>query len=240
MIIIYDFDGTLTPYSFPQYEILKKCGYDDDRLIQKIKEEIQKGNATEIYDAYYKCYIDILSENGIAISRDTACLGANQVEFNPGVVDYFKRFQSQATGMKHYIVTAGIKDYVEETPISEFINSVYGVTFKQKNGEWGDIEFLLTDKEKVNVIKKVQNENEGTNEIIYFGDGLTDNFAFEYVHSIGGKNVFIKSNEESQKTYQKLNVNGMIDECFDANFQVHSDIDHYIQKQLEKQKDFEH
>lgn len=240
MIIIYDFDGTLTPYSFPQYEILKKCGYDDDRLIQKIKEEIQEGNATEIYDAYYKCYIDILSENGIAISRDTACLGANQVEFNPGVVDYFKRFQSQATGMKHYIVTAGIKDYVEETPISEFINGVYGVTFKQKNGEWGDIEFLLTDKEKVNVIKKVQNENEGTNEIIYFGDGLTDNFAFEYVHSIGGKNVFIKTNKQSEITYQKLNVNGMIDECFDANFQVHSDIDHYIQKQLEKQKDFEH
>lgn len=240
MIIIYDFDGTLTPYSFPQYEILKKCGYDDNRVIQKIKEEIQKGNATEIYDAYYKCYIDILSENGIAISRDTACLGANQVEFNPGVVDYFKRFQSQATGMKHYIVTAGIKDYVEETPISEFINGVYGVTFKQKNGEWGDIEFLLTDKEKVNVIKKVQNENEGTNEIIYFGDGLTDNFAFEYVHSIGGKNVFIKTNKQSEITYQKLNVNGMIDECFDANFQVHSDIDHYIQKQLEKQKDFEH
>ena len=240
MIIIYDFDGTLTPYSFPQYEILKKCGYDDDRLIQKIKEEIQKGNATEIYDAYYKCYIDILSENGIAISRDTACLGANQVEFNPGVVDYFKRFQSQATGMKHYIVTAGIKDYVEETPISEFINGVYGVTFKQKNEEWRDIEFLLTDKEKVNVIKKVQNENEGTNEIIYFGDGLTDNFAFEYVHSIGGKNVFIKTNKQSEITYQKLNVNGMIDECFDANFQVQSDIDNYIQRQMAKQKDFEH
>ncbi len=240
MIIIYDFDGTLTPYSFPQYEILKKCGYDDNRVIQKIKEEIQKGNATEIYDAYYKCYIDILSENGIAISKETACLGANQVTFNPGVVDYFKRFQSQITGMKHYIVTAGIKDYVEETPINKFINGTYGATFKQENGKWGDIDFLLTDKEKVNIIKKVQNENKGTNDIIYFGDGLTDNFAFDYIHSIGGKNVFIKSNEESQKTYQKLNVNGMIDECFDANFQVHSDIDHYIQKQLEKQKDFEY
>lgn len=30
MIIIYDFDGTLTPYSLPQYEIIKKCGYDDN------------------------------------------------------------------------------------------------------------------------------------------------------------------------------------------------------------------
>ena len=67
MIIIYDFDGTLTPYSLPQYEILKKCGYDDDRLMERIKKEIQKGNAKEIYDAYYKCYIDILSENGITI-----------------------------------------------------------------------------------------------------------------------------------------------------------------------------
>lgn len=240
MIIIYDFDGTLTPYSLPQYEILKKCGYDDERLMKRIKEEIQKGNVTELYDAYYKCYIDILSENGITISRDTACLGANQVAFNPGVVDYFKRFQSQITGMKHYIVTAGIKDYIEETPIGRFINGAYGVTFKQENGEWKEIDFLLTDKEKVNVIKQVQNENRKTNDIIYFGDGLTDNFAFEYVHSIGGKTIFIKTNEQSQLNYEKLNVNGMIDECFDADFGVHSDIDEYIQKQLKIQKGFEH
>lgn len=33
MIIIYDFDGTLTPYSLPQYEILKKCGYNDETLV---------------------------------------------------------------------------------------------------------------------------------------------------------------------------------------------------------------
>lgn len=240
MLIIYDFDGTLTPYSVPQYEILKKCGYDEKRLMKRIKEEIQKGNVTGLYDAYYKCYIDILSENGIVISRDTVCLGANYVEFNPGVVDYFKRFQSQTTGMKHYIVTAGMKDYVEETPVSKFINGAYGVTFKQENGEWRDIDFLLTDEEKVNVIQEIQSENRETNDIIYFGDGLTDKFAFEYVHHIGGKNVFVKSNEQSPMNYQKLNVNGIIDECFDADFRIHSDIDKYIQKQLINQKDFEH
>ena len=36
MIIIYDFDGTLTPNSLPQYEILKKCGYDDKRLMERM------------------------------------------------------------------------------------------------------------------------------------------------------------------------------------------------------------
>lgn len=35
MIIIYDFDGTLTPYSLPQYEILKKCGYNDETLMKR-------------------------------------------------------------------------------------------------------------------------------------------------------------------------------------------------------------
>lgn len=29
MIIIYDFDGTLTPYSLPQYETLCQNGYTD-------------------------------------------------------------------------------------------------------------------------------------------------------------------------------------------------------------------
>jgi len=46
-------------------------------------------------------------------------------------------------------------------------------------------------------IQKIQGENNGTNKVIYFGDGLTDRYAFEYVHSIGGKNVFIISNNKS-------------------------------------------
>ena len=234
MVIIYDFDGTLTPYSLPQYEIIKKCGYNEEKLMNRIAEKLT--NSEGLYEAYYKCYIEILLENNILLTKENVCLGADKVEFNNGVIEYFKNFQSQITGVKHYIVTAGIKDYVEETPISKFIDGAYGVTFKQENGKWGDIDFLLTDKEKVNVIKKVQNENKGTNDIIYFGDGLTDNFAFEYVHSIGGKNVFVKTNAQSEITYQKLNVNGIIDECFDADFRIDSDIDKYIRKQIIEQK----
>lgn len=116
--------------------------------------------------------------------------------------------------------------------IREYINGVYGVTFKQENGVYEDVDILLTDKKKVEIIKKVQNENNGTNEIIYFGDGLTDSFAFEYVHSIKGKNVFIASNKQSMINYQKLNANGIIDECFEADFGLDSKISKYVQKQI--------
>lgn len=230
MIIIYDFDGTLTPYSLPQYEIIKKCGYDDETLMKRIKKELDNKNVTGLYDGYYKCYRDILIENKITMTKENICIGADKTKYNDGVIDYFEKFQSSKTGIKHYIVTAGLKDYVDETVIREFVNDVYGVTLKQENGIYENIDMLVTDEKKVDIIKKIRNENNGTNQIIYFGDGLTDKYAFEYVHGIGGKNVFIASNEKSIENYRKLNVNNIIDECFDANFGSNSEISKYIQK----------
>ena len=168
------------------------------------------------------------------MTRGNACLGANKVELNKGVADYFKKFQSSKTEVKHYIITSGIKDYIDETPIREFVNDVYGVTFKQENGIYGDVDVLLTDEKKVEIIQKIQGENNETSKVIYFGDGLTDKYAFEYVHSIGGKNVFIAVNEKSMDNYQKLNVNGIIDECFNADFGIDSKISKYVQKQILK------
>ncbi len=232
MIIIYDFDGTLTPYSLPQYEVLKKCGYDDETLMKRIQKEINNKNSKGVYDAYYKCYRDILLENGIIMTKENVCLGADKVQLNKGVTDYFRSFQSSKTGVKHYIVTSGIKDYINETPIREFVNDVYGVTFKQENGIYGNIDILLTDEKKVEIIQKIQSENNETDKVIYFGDGLTDRYAFEYVHNIGGKNVFIASNKKSKSDYQKLNVNGIIDECFDPDFGVDSKIAKYVRRQI--------
>lgn len=234
MIIIYDFDGTLTPYSLPQYEIIKKCGYNEEKLINRVAEELT--NSKGLYEAYYKCYTEILLENNILLTKENVCLGADKVKFNNGVIEYFKNFQSRKTGVKHYIVTSGIKDYVDKTVIRKFVDGVYGVTFNEENGIYKDIDILLTDKKKVDVIKQVQKDNNETNNIIYFGDGLTDSFAFEYVHSIGGKNVFIATKNESIETYKQLNVKGIIDKCFEPDFSMDSELSKYIQTQIEEEK----
>lgn len=234
MVIIYDFDGTLTPYSLPQYEIIKKCGYNEEKLMNRIAEKLT--NSEGLYEAYYKCYIEILLENNILLTKENVCLGADKVEFNNGVIEYFKNFQSQITGVKHYIVTSGIKDYVDKTVIRKFVDGVYGVTFNEENGIYKDIDILLTDKKKVDVIKQVQKDNKETNNIIYFGDGLTDSLAFEYVHSIGDKNVFIATKNESMETYKKLNVKGIIDKCFEPDFSMDSELSKYIQTQIEEEK----
>ena len=234
MVIIYDFDGTLTPYSLPQYEIIKKCGYNEEMLMNRIEEKLT--NSKSLYEAYYKCYIEILLENNILLTKANVCLGADKVEFNNGVIEYFKNFQSQTTGVKHYIVTSGIKDYVDKTVIRKLVDGVYGVTFNEENGIYKDIDMILTDKKKVDFIKQVQKDNQETNNIIYFGDGLTDGFAFEYVHSIGGKNVFIATKKESMETYKQLNVKGIIDKYFEPDFSMSSKLSKYIQTQIGEEK----
>lgn len=236
MIAIYDFDGTLTPHSLPQYQILKQYGYTDKKIIGRITKEIAMGRASDFYNAYYKCYMDILAENGIIMSRENICLGAKEIELNKGVKEYFRRFQRSKTGAKHYIITSGVKDYVDETVISDLVDGIFGVTFNKKDGIFQSIDFLMSDKKKVDIIEAIRSQDNGRNQIIYFGDGLTDKFAFEHVHKIGGKSVFIGSSERSDENYQKLNVDGVIDEYFDADFSEGSEVSKYIQQQIEREK----
>lgn len=236
MIAIYDFDGTLTPYSLPQYQILKQCGYTDKKIMDRVTEEMVLNRGMDFYTAYFKCYKDILAENGISMTQDNVCLGAKDVRLNNGVEDYLKRMQSSKTGVKHYIVTSGIRDYVEETPISGLVDGIYGVTYKKEDGVFQDVDFLLSDKKKVDVIQALQKQNRGTKQVIYFGDGLTDGYAFEYVHSIGGKTVFVASSERAQTNYKKLNANGAIDEYFEADFGKDSKLSKFMQRQIELDK----
>ena len=230
MIIIYDFDGTLTPYVLPQYPILKKCGYTNEELMLRIEKEMS--NEVDFYAAYYRSYKNVLLESGLKISLDNMCFGAENVQFNNGVLEYFENLQNSKTGLKHYIITSGIKDYIEKTPISKFVDGIFGVTFKQENGIIKDIDVLLSAEKKVDVIKKVQKENDYTKQIIYLGDGLTDRFAFEYVHSIGGKNIFVIANEEAKEVYQELNAKGIIDRCFNADYGINAPISQYIKSKM--------
>ena len=183
MIIIYDFDGTLTPYSLPQYEILIENGYSDDILEEKIKNKIIIEKCS-LYQAYYQIYKEILKEKNIKFNKSNICKGAESVKFNKGVEEYFKAMQYKETGVKHYIVTSGLQEYIYQTSIEKYVQGIYGVTFKEDNGIYTDLDVLLDDTKKVEVIKKLIIENNNDKEIIYFGDGLTDKKAFELPFSL--------------------------------------------------------
>ena len=185
-IIIYDFDGTLTPYSLPKFEILEKCGLQHGALnpnfleMSKNKAQDEK---VDLYTAIYRTYFEIIKNANLSLSDDNFCLGANTVIYNNGVVDFLNFLKDN--GVSNYLLSSGIKVYLEKTNIAHFFEKIYGTTFiYNSNGEAIGIDYLMSDKNKVDAIKDIvkmtgNNENDCQN-IIYIGDGFTDYYAMEY------------------------------------------------------------
>lgn len=226
-MIIYDFDGTLTPYSLPKYEILKRCGYNDNEFMDLVKKNM-KDNNDSLYSAYFKTYREVLEKQVLIFNKKNICYGAELVEYNSGINEYFRNLQYKNTGLKHFIVTSGLKAYVENTIIARYVDEVFGTEFNEENGIYTDICQLMTNKRKVDVIKSLQENTHIPFEYItYIGDGLTDKEAFEFVHKNGGTAILLCEDTESD-TYKQLSKIGIIDECFKKDFNIDSMLYQYI------------
>lgn len=230
MIIIYDFDGTLTPFGIPQYEILKKFGYDSEKLLKRVNNLIKKEGLT-LYQAFFKTYEDILKENNTDMSYDNIILGANNVVLNHGVLSYFEEMQEKNSGIKHFIVTSGLEEYVRNTKISSLVNEIYGVTYHQEGNIFTMIDRLVSDEEKPKIIEKIVSNNKDK-KIIYVGDGLTDEFAFKYIHSIGGICIYVGATEKDFENYKGLRKRQIVDEYFFRDFSEKSDFRNFIKNLL--------
>ncbi len=228
IVIIYDFDGTLTPYSMPQYQVLKDCGYDSPKLFSRIEDMIKRRKIS-LYEAYVETIFQILSENNIEKSMDSICKGAMEVTYNPGAIAYFEKFKN----VKHYVITSGYEDYIRRTKIYPYLQEVLGTRVKIDGNETS-IAYLMTDEKKVEAIKKVVKESKTDFEnVIYIGDGLTDRYAFEYIHKKGGVSIFLG---EKTEQIEILCKSCMIDYCFEKSFEEGSSLDQYIQNRVWKNK----
>ena len=234
-IIIYDFDGTLTPYSLPKFEILEKCGLQHGALnpnfleMSKNKAQDEK---VDLYTAIYRTYFEIIKNANLSLSDDNFCLGANTVIYNNGVVDFLNFLKDN--GVSNYLLSSGIKVYLEKTNIAHFFEEIYGTTFiYNSNGEAVGIDYLMSDKNKVDAIKDIvkmtgNNENDCQN-IIYIGDGFTDYYAMEYVKRNGGTSIFVYKNKNSQDL-KRLKEKDVISFSTYADFSYDSQLSEFIKK----------
>lgn len=226
MIIFYDFDGTLTPYPVPRYEILKKCDLDTEGLLKKV-EEVMQSMHISMYDACFDVMKTVLMEKGFEYNKDVIATGAENVELNPGVLDFLKEMHNK--GIKQYIVTSGYGDYVKKTSVATYVDGVIGTCFIDSDND-GKLDKILTDEDKVKAIKDIcQKENISIDKSIYMGDGLTDKEAFTYVHQNGGKAIFIG---EHSDTYDIFNSFKIIDANFSKDFTKDSGLYEYVNNLL--------
>jgi phosphoserine phosphatase len=224
LTVIYDFDGTLTPYSMPQYKIIIDLGYLDEVLIPIVEQTMTKDNIN-IYEAYLKVINEILTTNKINNKLEAITKDAIALTYNKGVVDYFKSLKDK--NINNYVLTSGYEEYIRKTEIGKYLKDVFGtkVTFTTTSYK---INKLVTDKDKETILKNFIKENNlDFKKIIYVGDGITDYYAFNYIHNNGGTTILITSNTNNNFKY-----NDIIDYYFKNDYSKDSEIVNYINKRI--------
>ena len=229
---IYDFDGTLTPYSLPKFKIIEKCGLkgglSNPKFIELTKKT-QIENNLDFYSAVYDVYFKLIKQNGFDLIDENFSLGYDETIYNEGV-EYFLNMLYK-NNVENYLLSSGIKVFLDKLDIRKYFKEVYATTFcYNKNKEAIDIEFLMSDKNKALAITNItkQNNNDCSN-IIYIGDGLTDYYAMKYIKDHGGINIFVYLNKDS-KSIQDIELEKIVDYFIYADFSKGKELDLLIKK----------
>lgn len=234
-IIIYDFDGTLTPYSLPKFEILEKSGMKDGAYNPKFLELSQKRAKDEnidLYKAIYDTYFMIIKNAGLKLTDENFSLGYNNTEYNNGVIEFLNMLYQN--NISNYLLSSGLKVFLEKISISSYFKEIYATIFTyNQDYEANGLEFLMSDKNKVIAIKEILYKNNIDNEdcsnVIYIGDGFTDYYAMKYIKEHGGTSIFVYQNLDS-KDMQSIKEENVVDFYTKADFSQNSELYNYVKR----------
>lgn len=225
--IVYDFDGTLTQVALPRYLVLERCNYEMGTSNKKFLNSlnaIKEMKNCETMEAFYEEFFRILDVNNMKITEDDFNYGVDKIPYNRGLKNYFENINEFAKEnyieLNHFILTSGVKGFVENCEYAKYFKDVLGCTFKIENGKITGIDYYLSTKEKINKLLLLQdNEETKAEKTIYVGDGLTDYYAMDFVHKNGGKTVFVHQNENDLDIYNEVNKENIVDYCEIADYE---------------------
>lgn len=237
-IIIYDFDGTLTPYPVPRFEILEKCGIKDEGINEfyiRVKKKAINENI-ELYQALYEIYFETIKNAGFDLTDNNLCLGHDNVKYNNGVLEFLEMVSQNE--FKNYLLSSGLTVFLSKTQVAPFFKKIYATTFNyNENGEVVSVDYLMSDKNKVDAIKEIMKENniksDDCSDIIYVGDGLTDCYAMEYVNKNNGTTIFVYQDENS-KDVLTMRGKDVVSFYTKADFSLTGELTEYIKNLTHK------
>lgn len=244
-INIFDFDGTLTTDTWPKFWVwAKKFGYSGEKRNDKLEEalaeyrKINPGNALETFFGFFN---DLLSKNGETLTYEELMEGEKYIKYNPGVINFLRKSLA-----KNYIVSGGLKEFLQNLKIANYFENIYGTHVRQnESGLISGIGEVMTDDKKIlaiqDILKRNNRKGNDCRNVYYIGDGYSDEQAMRFVHTNGGKAVFVhqpNKNDElykyNNKIYETLNVDRMVDFSYEADYRYSSMLSRALERQKEK------
>lgn len=259
MAISYDFDGTLAPGNMQEYDFIPALNLPSKEFWASVDDLAKKHEMDQIL-AYMHTMLEEARKAKVAVRKtDFKTFGANIVMF-PGVQDWFKRINSYAKGkgvrLDHFIISSGIREMVEGTPIYKEFKKVYASGFMfDHNGVacWPALAVNYTTKTqylfRINKGSLDVHDNSVINKyvpkehrfipfehMVFVGDGETDIPCMRLVKDQGGHSIAVyNSGKRGAKTKaEQLVKDGRATLIATADYQEGSDIDRAVKAIIDK------
>lgn len=257
--IAYDFDGTLAPGNMQEYDFVPAVGMTKKAFWKEVGELAKVHNADSIL-MYMMHMLDKAQAAHVPVRKDDFVNFGRGVALFEGVADWFDRINKygKERGLKveHYIISSGIREMIEGTPIAKKFISIYASSFiYDHNGvaKWPGLAVNYTTKTQFifRINKGVLNvyDNSKINEyvpkeerpvpfsnMIFLGDGDTDIPCFRLVKEQGGHAIAVyKPNTRGTKgKAEKLIKDGRVNFIAPANYTEGAEIDTVIKRIIDK------
>lgn len=230
--VVYDFDGTLTPTTLPEFKILEASGMPGGA---KNPDFFAKAHALadsekiNVYEAMIRVILNTVKQGGFKLTNKNIALGADERVFNPGVEEFLTNLRQK--GVANYLLSSGAKAYLERLKIAPEFTEIYAsvLTYDQ-NDEANGVERVMSEEEKAvaltEIATKVNGDRHDFTGIIYIGDGPTDVKAMQFIKAHGGKAILIQ-HDVSDWDLPVAEL-GQIDLTTGPDFSRNSELTNYI------------
>lgn len=218
--IMYDFDKTLSPKDMQEYGFIPSLGLEASDFWKKADELSNKNNMDRIL-SYMYLMIKEAKKKDIPITKEAfKSLGKDVILFE-GVTEWFDRIneygKSLGLNITHYIISSGLKEIIEGTPIYDKFTNVYASEFhynERGNADWPlravnytiKTQFIfriskgvfdVIDDYKLNSKMEDKDRLIPYQNLIYVGDGITDVPCMKIVKERGGHAIAIYQDKDS-------------------------------------------
>ncbi len=247
--LIYDFDKTLSPKDMQEYSFLPGIRVEADKfwsLCHDFSEEHQMDGVLT-----YMYLMKKMAQGELDLSREKLNELGRDVEFFPGVEDWFERINQIGAEMgvqvEHYIISSGLTDIIRGSAIGGKFKAIFAASFcYDASGQpvWPSMTVNYTNKTqylfRINKgILDVTNDrdlNAFTPEymrrvpftnMIYIGDGLTDVPCMKMTKQKGGYSIVVHA-PGATETADDMLLQGRADFSCVADYRENSEIEQVV------------
>ncbi|MDX2289277.1 MAG: HAD family hydrolase [Hyphomicrobiaceae bacterium] len=246
--LVYDFDGTLSPRPMQEYAFLPQIGSDPQEFWAESNRLAREHGADPLITYMHLLYKKAKAA-GVRIDRADLVAQGAEVELFAGVLEWFDkiaeyvslRAESHGVSLRHYLVSSGLTEIVEGTPIYDRFHNVFASEYWFEAYDLPYPKRVITDTGKTQYLfrinKGIENLGETINQhmaegerpipfsnMIYFGDGDTDVPSMTVMRKNGGHAIAVYPPGKSRRKCVDLFKAGRIDFFAPADFRVGSDL----------------